>query len=123
MFLVVDFHAESRYLLSRTLRRKFPGAVIHECDEAAPALVVLRKESVSAVISHRTFEHSGGELVKMFRALKPAVPIVMVSGTDRAQAAREAGASLFLHYDEWLRLGTVVQGLIAAPSRDRRTVA
>lgn len=113
-FLVVDFHAESRYLLVRTLRRKFPLAVIRESDGADAALAILQKEPVSAIISHRTFEHSGAELIRMFRTVQPDVPIVMVSGADRATAAKEAGASSFLHYDEWLRLGTVVQDLMSA---------
>lgn len=113
-FLVVDFHAESRYLLVRTLRRKFPSAIICECEGADSALEVLQRGPVSAIISHRTFEHSGVELVRLFRAVQPDVPIVMVSGADRTTVAKEAGAASFLHYDEWLRLGTIVQDLMSA---------
>ena len=37
----------------------------------------------------------------------------MVSGIDRAAEAVAAGANLFLNYDEWLRIGTVVAELLA----------
>ena len=116
-FLVVDFHAESRFLLVKTLLRKFPGATIHECDDADHATEILRRNSVTAVITHRTFEIAGIDLVRRFRDIDGVVPIVMVSGIDREQAALAAGASSFLPYDEWLRIGTVVEKHLAALGR------
>jgi hypothetical protein len=44
---------------------------------------------------------------------------VMVSGMDREEAALAAGADVFLHYDEWLRIGSVVEQLLAAKSDTR----
>jgi hypothetical protein len=38
-----------------------------------------------------------------------------VSGFDRSQVALAAGATAFLNYDEWLRIGTVVSDLLAPP--------
>lgn len=113
-FLVVDFHAESRFLLVKTLLRKFPGALIFEEDDAERATEVLRTRRISAVVTHRTFETSGVDLVRQFRAVDPQLPIVMVSGIDRADAALEAGATQFLPYDEWLRIGSVVEAHLAA---------
>lgn len=107
-FLVVDFHSESRFLLVRTLLRKFPGAVIHEADDAEDAFAIARRPNIGAIIAHRTFEMSGIELVRGFRAIDREVPIIMVSGVDREKAALDAGATSFLPYDEWLRIGSVV---------------
>src|SRR4051812_41907622 len=107
-FLVVDFHSESRFLLVRTLLRKFPTAEILEEDDVERALALVRAGRLTAAIVHRTFDASGAELVQQIRALDPTLRIVMVSGSDRADTARLSGANTFLHYDEWLRIGTVV---------------
>ncbi|MDO8540348.1 MAG: hypothetical protein Q7S40_07885 [Opitutaceae bacterium] len=74
VFLVVDDHPESRYLLVRTLLRKFPEAIIEEFDSAEPALARVRQGEVTAIITHRTYDVTGIELVRMFRAADPRVP-------------------------------------------------
>lgn len=111
-FLIVDFHPESRYLLVKTLLRKFHDAVIHEIDDAEAASKLVRAGRLTAVILHRTFDVSGVELVRDFRSVDPVIPIVMVSGIDREEAALAAGANRFLHYDQWLRLGSVVESIL-----------
>lgn len=108
-FLVVDFHAESRFLLVKTLKRKFPDANIIEEDDAGRALALAREGDLAAIVTHRTFEIEGIELVRQFRTVNLHVPIVMVSGIDRETPALAAGADSFLPYDEWLRIGTVVE--------------
>lgn len=113
-FLVVDFHAESRFLLVKTLLRKFPEAAIFEEEDADRATELVRTQHFSAIVTHRTFEVSNSDLVRMFRAVDPHVTIVMVSGIDREDAAQQAGADAFLHYDEWLRIGSVVEAQLAA---------
>jgi DNA-binding NarL/FixJ family response regulator len=118
-FLVIDFHRESRYLLVKTLQRKFPDAVIHEADDATRAVELTRSGQLSAVITHRTFDVTGAELVKQLRAADASVPIVMVSGMDRAADALGAGATSFLPYDEWLRIGSVVEAHMATPAPPR----
>jgi DNA-binding NtrC family response regulator len=112
-FLVIDDNSDSRFLLAKTLLRKFPAAILHECESTAAALAVARARPLAAIISHRTSDTPGIELLGQLRALSPGVPIVMVSGIDRAGAARAAGADQFFLYDEWLRIGTVVQDLMA----------
>lgn len=109
IFLVVDFQRESRYLLVKTLVRKFPRAVIRECDDAEQAVLLARTLDVACIVTHRTFETSGADLVRQLREVDPDVPIVMLSGMDRAKAAMDAGATSFLNYDEWLRIGTIVE--------------
>lgn len=108
-FLVIDFNADSRYLLVKTLQRRYPQAVIREADHADLAIQVARTQALGAVIAHRTYDVSGCDLVRAIRNVDPAVPIIMVSGIDREKIALEAGANAFLHYDEWLRIATVVE--------------
>lgn len=119
IFLVIDDHAESRYLLVKTLLRKFPGAVFHELDDANKALELARSNRVTAIVTHRTAEVMGIELVRLLREANNRVPIIMVSGIDREREALEAGANCFLHYDEWLRIGSVVDAYISSQD-DRR---
>lgn len=117
IFLVVDFQRESRYLLVKTLMRKFPHATIHECEDAGQALQLARSLRLACIVTHRTFETGGIELVRELRDADPQVPIVMVSGRDRERAALKAGATSFLGYEEWLRIGTVVEGHIATTDK------
>jgi DNA-binding NtrC family response regulator len=109
IFLVIDFQRESRFLLVKTLIRKFPGATIRECENAEQAVQIARTQDVACIITHRTFETPGADLVRQLREVDPDVPIVMVSGLDREKAAMAAGATSFLSYDEWLRIGTIVE--------------
>ena len=113
VFLVVDHNCDSRFLLVKCLLRKFPNAVVQEAKDGESALTMARRGGLTAIISHRTTEMLGVELVEKFREADVSVPIVMVSGIDRTQPALAAGADRFLLYDEWLRIGTVVQELLA----------
>jgi CheY-like chemotaxis protein len=126
-FVVIDYHAESRYLLVKTLRRKFPGAIIHESEDAEKAIEIARAVNLAAIVTHRTFEMEGVELVRRLRDADPKVPIIMVSGIDRATVAKAAGATSFLHYDEWLRIGSVVESHLRpageTPASDDTAVA
>ena len=112
-FLVIDDNVDSRALLVRTLARKYPAAVVHECQHADAAVALARKEQLSAIVTHRTFELDGIALVALLRSANPTVPILMVSGMDRATQALGAGATRFLSYDEWLRVGNVMNDLLA----------
>ncbi len=107
-FLVIDHNADGRTLLTRTLRRKFPNAELVECGAADQATTTLQGGGFDAVVVHRTEEVDGEMLVRLLRRVNPTVPIVAVSGIDRSEKLLAAGASEFLNYDEWLRLGTVV---------------
>lgn len=112
-FLVIDDNVDNRFLLSRTLRRKYPDAVIEECSTLEDAHRVIAAGKLDAIISHRAGEIDGIELVRELRLADPAVPIVMVSGFDRTRAALAAGATRFLNYDEWLRLPSVIDEIFA----------
>lgn len=119
-FLIVEDNADHRFLVAKTLLRKFPKSVLSECQDADAAFRILDKEAVSLIICHRTFEWDGASLVKEFRRRNATVPILMMSGINRAESALAAGASAFLTYDEWLMVGNHVAALLTK-SRDATT--
>lgn len=111
--LVVDDNPDSRFLLVKTLLRKFPRSIIHETQEAGAAVAMANANRLDAVVAHRAADVDGLTLVRAIRDANPTVPIVMVSGIDRSKAALLAGATTFMSYEEWLRIGSVVASLIA----------
>jgi DNA-binding response OmpR family regulator len=113
-FLIVDDNADSRFLLVKTLLRKFPQAILQETQDGASAVAIARADTLDALVVHRAAEVDGLTLVRMLREANSQVPIVMVSGLDRTKSAIEAGATTFLSYDAWLRIGTVVSELLAS---------
>jgi DNA-binding response OmpR family regulator len=118
-FLIVDDNPDSRFLLVKTLLRKFPQAVLQETQDGESARALTQAEGLDAVVVHRAADVDGLTLVRTLRQANRAVPIVMVSGIDRTTTAIEAGATTFLSYDAWLRIGTVVAELVppkSAPS-------
>lgn len=112
-FLIIDDNADSRTFLAKALLRKYPEAVVQECQNGDTAVGIVRDERLSAVIAHRTFEYDGDTLVRLLRHASPTVAIVMVSGYDRSGIARAAGADIFMNYDAWLTIGTVVAEAMA----------
>jgi CheY-like chemotaxis protein len=111
-FLVVDDVAENRYLLAKTLLRKFSASLIQECEDSAPAIAAAQHDRLTAIIVHRSSDVDGLSLIAMIRQVNPSVPIIMVSGRESCPGAIEAGATAFLNYDAWLRIGTVVEDTI-----------
>jgi CheY-like chemotaxis protein len=112
-FLIVDDNSDSRFLLVKTLLRKFPQAVVQECQDGDAALAITKSEQLDAIVAHRAAEVDGLTLIRMLRQANPKIPIVMVSGLDRSKEAITAGATCFLSYDAWLRIGTVVGELLS----------
>src|SRR5437870_5450252 len=82
--LVVDDNPESRFLLTKTLMRKFPQVIILECGDADTAVRTLAAERLDIVVVHRATDVGGVDLVEMLREVTRAVPIIMVSGIDRS---------------------------------------
>jgi CheY-like chemotaxis protein len=111
-FLIVDNNRDNRFLLTKTLFRKYPGAKIHECEDADCAMGVLKTGNLSAAIVHRAADMEGITLIQAIRRESPKLPILSVSGFDRKEQAFAAGANGFLHYDAWLSLGRVVDEML-----------
>ena len=104
-FLLVDDNPENRFLISKTLIRKFPNAVLTECQSADVAVQLLQRETVTLIVAHRTAEVHGSDLVRLLREAAPTTPIIAVSSVDQSAAARAAGAARFQLLDQWLMLG------------------
>jgi response regulator RpfG family c-di-GMP phosphodiesterase len=114
--LVVDDNPESRFLLTKTLLRKFPQVMVLECADAGSAQRTAALEPLDVIVLHRTADVIGVDLIRMLREVSDKIPIIMVSGIDRSAEAMAAGANFFLSYDEWLRIGTVVAELLSLPA-------
>lgn len=113
-FLVVDDNRDNRFLLTKTLARKFPGCRIYECGDSDEALKIARESMLAAAIIHRTADLEGVHMVELLRKERPSLPILAVSGYDRRQAAFRAGANAFLHYDAWLSLGLAIDDMLGS---------
>jgi CheY-like chemotaxis protein len=111
-FLIVDDNADGRFLLSKTLLRCFPQCAVQECVDIDVAQALVRKLHPAAIVTHRARGLDGMETIRMLREADPHIPIVYLSGIDRAAESRIAGATCFLNYDAWLRIGTVVAELL-----------
>src|SRR5688572_28648404 len=115
-FLVVADDPDRLLLLSTTLHRKFPNAVVQTCRESEAAVQVARSQRLDAVVTCRSTDMDELPLVEALRRVT-AVPIVLVSAAHHEKNAPEAGASAFLDRDRWLMIGTVVSDLVGAKPR------
>lgn len=117
--LIVDDVNDSRALVVRTIMRKFPAAVVQEYQDCSTAMVAAGAGNFDVIVAHRAVDLDGLTLVRMFRKVSPQVPILMLSGIDRTEAALEAGATRFHNYDAWLLVGTVIAEMLSpAPAAD-----
>src|ERR1041384_1594559 len=87
-FLIVDDNADSRFLLVKTLLRKFPQAILQETQDGESALALARSEKLDAVVVHRAAEVDGITLIRLLRQENSGLPLVMVSGIDRSRQAQ-----------------------------------
>jgi ActR/RegA family two-component response regulator len=118
-FLVIDYNPDGLALLARTMMRKFPHAMLMQCLEPDAAVAAARAERLDAVVVHRPLLVEGVEMIRLLREVDPDVPILMVSGIDRTNEAIKAGATRFLPFDEWLKVGTVVAEMLETVSGPR----
>jgi CheY-like chemotaxis protein len=108
----VDDNPDNRYLLAKTLIRRYPSALVQECQDSTPAMVAAERSSLTAAVVHRASDVDGLPMVEMIRKARPLLPILFVSGADLRAKAFEAGATAFLNYDAWLRVGVVVEEML-----------
>lgn len=112
-FVIADHNLEGRFLLAKTLFRKFPDCIVLECATSAAALNAA-SDKVDIVIVHSTGDVSGPELVDMVRMIAPTVPVIGTSGNPNLKAAFvEAGATRFVESSEWPLMGAIVSDLLA----------
>lgn len=115
-FLIIDNNRDTGELLARSLRRKYPLAVVRYCDEATVAVELVARHPWNVVVLHRAFDADAVHLVHALRATHATVPIVVVSAVDRSEAVLSAGANGFLNFEQWLLLGSTVANLLLPPS-------
>jgi DNA-binding NtrC family response regulator len=115
-FVVIDDIDENRFLLTKTLLRKFPGSFIVECQDSSGAFNAIAAHRPAVIIVHRSSDLDGLSLIRELRRRDAATPIIMVSGRDTYPEALSAGAEVFLNYDAWLRIGTVAEEILTSKS-------
>jgi CheY-like chemotaxis protein len=115
-FLLIDDNSAGRFLISKTLLRHYPQALVQEFQELGAATQFLRtlppSDHGTIVIAHKTDRVNGRELVSALRAAHASVPIVWTAERDQAQWAQAAGATRFLERDAWLLIGITVDDLV-----------
>ena len=111
-FLIVDDHLDNRFLLTKTLIRKYPTALVQECQDSQAALTAVSRDTLTAAIVHCAADMPGTELIELMRNANLLLPILYVSAEDNRNKGFRAGATAFLIYDAWLRVGTVVEDML-----------
>ena len=111
--LVVDDEPLNRDLLRRTLKRDFE---VVEAEDAREALVVLgERDDVALVLSDQLMPgRSGTELAREVRAIRPALPFVLLTGYDDdpdVAAARTSGFVAAVVAKPWQ--APALRGLVA----------
>lgn len=112
-FLVIADDPEQLMLITTTLYRKFPNAVVLTCRDSAAALEVTRTQRLDAIVAQRSSDMKELPLVEVLRA-KTSAPILLMSGERHEEAAVAAGVSQVLSHDQWLLVGTSIARLIGA---------
>lgn len=112
-FLVVAEDTERLFLISNTLHRKFPNAVVQTCRDSEAAIAAASAQRLDAIVAQRSTDLDEIPLVRRLRGAT-RVPIVLMAAWDHAERAKEAGATRFVNQDEWLTIGTAVAVAIAA---------
>jgi DNA-binding NtrC family response regulator len=114
-FIIIDDNRDERFVLSRALFCHYPAATLHEhreFDSARDALVKLPGDGGQAVVLlHRIPGAEGVGLIRAMRELHGQVTMIALGDPADARKALEAGATQFLDYEAWLRLGTLIKGL------------
>lgn len=117
-FIIVDDNPDNRFLVAKTLLRKFPDAAVVECQTLETAKTLLRTVNANLVVAHRTPEMGDCELIRELRTVNSAVPIIAISSIDRTSEVLAAGATRFHFTDEWLLIGNAALELLQAESAD-----
>lgn len=121
-FLVVDDNPDNRFLVSKTLLRKFPKAAVVECQTLETALGFVRQVEIDLVVAHRTPEAGDCALIRELRNVSPTMPIIAISSIDRRTEVMAAGANRVHLTDEWLLIGSAAVELLQSDQADLATL-
>src|SRR5579862_6915981 len=106
-FTIAEDDQKFQILIEYLLSRAFPGSSFAMFSNAEDALSHIHNSGTDFLITdHGMGTMSGTELIRGVRREHNPVPIMMVSGDERAQSeALTAGANEFLHKDHvWKHL-------------------
>jgi DNA-binding NtrC family response regulator len=97
-FAIADDDADALFLMSRMIERLYPQSSISMFSNAEDALAHIRTTGTDLLITnHGMGEMTGTEMIRLLRAQKVEIPIVMVSGNPEVRKeAEEAGANAFV---------------------------
>lgn len=92
--IVVDDNPDDRDLLVATLQAAWPGAVVHDFDNAIPALVAIGRHAPTVLVTDIVMPHMDGlELLRQLVALgtqRPRLILVVSADCDAAGRPRRA---------------------------------
>lgn len=112
-FLVIAEDPQRLLLISTTLHRKFPNSVVQTCRDSEAAIGVASTTHLDAIITTQSSDLDPVPLVEQLRAASTAPIVAMAAPLDEPRALA-AGASRFLHHEQWLLIGTTVGELLGA---------
>ncbi len=110
--LVVDDSVALRGSVCALLAQEFPGAIVGEAAAALPAFALVAEEHWDLVLLDLSLPDRGGvETLRDLRALRPNLPVVVMSlhaEADYRAAMRAAGAV------DYISKGSSAQSIAAA---------
>src|SRR5262245_25221944 len=112
-FLVLGSNDDVSLLLTRTLRRVFPGSAIAETEDVKRGLHFLQTCRCDAIVAYRPITADVVTLVQRIRKSDPAIPVIAVLSVDYSAEVIAAGATTFLKVEEWLLIGSRVDDVLA----------
>lgn len=109
---LVDDEPDSAFLLKRDLQRAFPAAEIREMPSCAALRLITLDAPDLLVSAYRLQGITGAEFISQIRHAGGCFPIVIVSSMSLYRAkALEAGAHLFLPFEEVKQIGSHLRAL------------
>ena len=95
---LADDDADALFLLHRMIEQLYPNTSISMFSNAEDALAHIRDTGTDLLITnHGMGKMTGTDLIRILRAQKVEIPIIMVSGNPEVRKeAEEAGANAFV---------------------------
>lgn len=114
--LVVGDDDHTRFLIAKTLLRRFPQVVLLECIKGSSAVTTATFEPLDLVVVHRADDMSGLDIVRALRRVLPGLPLVLIGAEDRMDALA-AGATRCLSKEDWMQAGSIASEIISEKAR------
>jgi DNA-binding response OmpR family regulator len=108
-FTIAEDDVDALFLLNRMIQQLYPDSSISTFTNAEDALAHIRDVGTDMVITnHGMGEMTGTEMIRLLRAQKVEVPIIMISGNPQVrQEAEEVGANAF--FEKTLDMASILK--------------